>query len=272
MEAFVLSVDENIDDPSSYFFDLSQAGDIHSFKQHIKNIITDLGFSDYSFIQLARPDIYQPDLSTLPKEMMSQYCNEALYTHDMTLRKALNASECFYRSTLDDYIDHAPFNSAMTEAMNTIQKLNQQYGFYDYYHVPVKQYEVPVLLLVTMRGITPVEFRDKTRGKETSLQILCKAIHSVLHKRFPSNCYSTRNFISINPKPLRVLSTLANNDLTIEHVARKLNISVVTANQHLKTVRASLGVKTNYAAVKRTILAGLIRFNDPIKLGIEESS
>ena len=44
MEAFV-SVDENIDGPSSYFFDLSQASDINNFKQRIKNIITDLGLA-----------------------------------------------------------------------------------------------------------------------------------------------------------------------------------------------------------------------------------
>ena len=172
----------------------------------------------------------------------------------MTLRKAPSAEECFYRSTLDDYINHAPFNSGMTENMNTIQKLNQSYDFYDYYHMPIKQFDVPVMLSVTCCGITPVEFRHMTKGKETSLQILCKAIYAVLQKRFPNNYYLNRSFISINPKPLRVLSTLVNNDLTIEQVAKKLSISAATANQHIKTVRASLGTKTNYTAVKRSVL------------------
>ena len=264
MEVHALNDDLGAKNLCGYHADLFAARDINDFNHRIHDIVTRLGFSDYSFIQLLRSDIYQSALCSLPKEMMSQYFSDSLFTHDMSLNKAQDASECFYRSTLEDYIAQAPFNSGLTNRMNKIRELNQSYGFYDYYHIPTKNKDFPALLSVTRNGIASIEFKYTTREAESSLQILCEAIHTILIKRFLSHCYSAKSLVSVKPKPLRVLSTLANNDMTIEQVARKLNISVMNANQQLKAVRVSLGVKTNYAAIRLTVTSGLINFVDPM--------
>ena len=248
---------------SSYYAELIKARDLGDLNRRIRAIITRLEFSDYSFYQLSRSDIYQPALCTLPQKMMKTYFDESLFTYDMTLQKAIESTEPFFRSTLDEYIAKAPFSNEMIECMNCIFALNRHHGYYDYYHIPVNTGNNPVMLSVAQRGVSPVEFRDRAHGRESALALLCEAIHGVLTKYFATMCYPVRKTTAINPKPLRVLQTLANSDSTIEQVAKKLCISVVTANQHLKTVRASLGVKTNYAAIKRSVSEGLIRLDTP---------
>ena len=243
-----------------YYAELDKARDINDLHRRVSNIIKRLGFSDYSYIQLARADIYQPSLCTLSSSMMNHYYDNSLFMHDMNLQRAVNSREPFFRSEIHEYLANAPFSSDMTRCMEEIYELNKSYGYYDYYHVCLHSAAStdPVMLSVTQRGTSPIELKRYVKGSESALLLVCEAIDFVITKHFPSQrCTSTRSAM-INPKPLRVLQTLANNDLTIEQVADKLCISVVTANQHLKTVRKVLGTKTNYAAIKRAVLEKLI--------------
>lgn len=246
-----------------YYAELARSRDLNNLHRRISNVVKRLGFTDYSFIQLARADIPQTSLSTLPANLTRNYFDNNLFVHDMTLQKAIDSTETFFRSTVQDYISDAPFVSEMTKCMEQIYHLNKSYGYYDYFHIPAKSHASgsPIMLMVTLRGTSPIELKSKVQGCESALVLLCEAIDFVLTKYFPRHCYTSIKCTTINPKPLRVLETLANSDLTIEQVADKLNISVVTANQHLKTVRNSLGTRTNYAAIKRAVLEKFIRLD-----------
>jgi DNA-binding CsgD family transcriptional regulator len=243
-----------------YFAELAKSRDIGDLKRRVSDILKRLGFSDYAYVQLVQADTPQPALCTLSNHYIRTYFDCSLYINDMVLQKAINTDGDFFRSEIQDYISQAPFCSDMTRCMNNIYQLNKTYGYYDFYHIVVRPSKeaAPVMLTITQRGISPFELKNNIKGSESALSLLCEAIEFVLTKHFPTLCYSSKRLTSINPKPLRVLETLANNDLTIEQVADKLCISVVTANQHLKTVRNSLGTKTNYAAIKAAVIEKLI--------------
>lgn len=60
-------------------------------------------------------------------------------------------------------------------------------------------------------------------------------------------------------KPIRLLTTMAHGDMTIEQAADRLHISVSTANQHLAKVRQAMGARTTLHALVVAIRRGLIR-------------
>lgn len=65
----------------------------------------------------------------------------------------------------------------------------------------------------------------------------------------------------VAPKPLRVLATFANNDLSIADVAGVLRISPVTAHQHIAAARKALKRQTNVGAIKEAVRQGLIDYD-----------
>ncbi|MBL4827690.1 MAG: hypothetical protein JKY66_08270 [Spongiibacteraceae bacterium] len=148
--------------------------------------------------------------------------------------------------------------------MQEIQTLNKQFGYYDFYSIPIKPCEGTdrAMLTIAHQSMGPIELKRSVTECSPDLSLLCEAIDFVTTHKFSEFFCQDKHKKStqINPKPLRVLNTLANNDLTINQVADKLCISVVTANQHLKTVRRSLGTHTNYAAIKQAVLNNLIQF------------
>lgn len=244
---------------------------IADLKQRVEQSAVQLGFSTFIYFSLECVDKKPPVLCNVPLPLVTAYYSQRLYLNDMNLQRVRENVLPFYHATIHDYVSRAPFKSDMTRCMHTIFELNKQYGFYDYFVMPVNSRfgQRRCALVVTQRGLSPVELKSAVVGRETALRALAEAIDNVIARRFAELCHNPAvdgmADVSINPKPLRVLEALANNDVTINDVAEKLSISVVTANQHLKTVRKALGVKTNYAAIKKAIMANLIEFKSPKK-------
>ena len=253
-----------------YYADLAQIETEQELATRIGNIVSRLGFSDYTFINLECADTVQHELNTLPELLVQEYYDRDLYAQDMVLQRAMNTRAPFFSSTIHDYVAFAPFNSDMTKTMKTIYELNKSFGYYDFFHIPIKTEYAYLLFSVSIRGASPIDFKEKSKAAKRSLILLSEALENIINNQFPMLLPTKAKDTTINPKPLRVLNTLANNDLTIEQVANKLCISVVTANQHLKTVRQCLGVKTNYAAIKRALAEGLIQLDRTPGLGAND--
>lgn len=249
-----------------YYAKLASASDLNDLKRRISNIVQRLGFSDFNYQPLLAAQSERPILSTLPATLLDHYFSKRLYFLDMNLQCARQNSDPFYHSSVHDYVAKAPFKTDTTQCMKTISETNKNYGYYDFYSIPTNSHNnnQRVLLTVTLRGASPMDLKRIVAECSADLQLLCEAIDFVTNQRFAADFLGddTRKKHVINPKPLRVLNALANNDLTINQVAEKLCISVVTANQHLKTVRKSLGTQTNYAAIKLALRYGLIHHSD----------
>ena len=64
--------------------------------------------------------------------------------------------------------------------------------------------------------------------------------------------------INLHSKPLKLLKTLAENDLTLDQTADKLCISLHTADKHSSVIRKALGAKTLVGAVFMALRRGII--------------
>jgi DNA-binding CsgD family transcriptional regulator len=271
MEALANTPDDQINTPFQfgYYAELANATHLNALKDRISQIVKRLGVSDFSITKLSCCQTPQPELSTLAPEMMARYYAQALYVSDMNLQRAKENTEPFFHSSMHTYVARAPFSCDMTRCMQAINNLAKAYGYFDFYSIPLKAHQgkEQLIFTVSQRGMSPIELKRSIDECATDLQLLGEAIEFVTSQIFSGVYYNNTSVQKtvINPKPLRVLETLANNDLTINQIADKLCISVVTANQHLKTVRKSLGTHTNYAAIKQAILKGLIQFKEEKK-------
>jgi DNA-binding CsgD family transcriptional regulator len=249
-----------------YYADLSSAKNAGEFKNKIHTIVQSFGFSDFSFVRMHCGDIDSKLLVTGPDEMLSAYFDQNFMKYDMILPYTEQGLEPIFLSKIREYVSNSPFETETTRVMKSIYELNKSYGFYDYYNIPIKALngEGNVLFSVTIGGYSPTEIKRAVDESKVALLLLCEAIDFVVTHKFSDDLIGERvatpEGIAINPRPLRVLQALANNDFNIMQVAEHLNISAVTANKHLETARKALGVRTNYAAIKKGILNGLINY------------
>jgi len=250
-----------------YYVDLSSAKNVDEFRRKIHAIVQSFGFSDFSFVRMHCGDIDSKLLVTGPSEMLSAYFDQNFMKYDMILPYTEQSLEPIYLSDIREYANNSPFETEITRGMKSIYELNKSYGFYDYYNIPIKALngEGNVLFSVTIRGYSPTEIKRAVDESKIALLLLCEAIDFVVTHKFSDDLIGDRmatpEGITINPRPLRVLQALANNDFNIMQVADHLNISAVTANKHLETARKALAVRTNYAAIKKAILNGLISYD-----------
>ncbi|MFT7500506.1 MAG: hypothetical protein ACI85Z_001151 [Rheinheimera aquimaris] len=250
-----------------YYSHLSSAKTLPEFEDKIDESIKDLGFQQFSYFRSDGGAGESEKLVTVSKDLVADYFSECFFEHDLILPYVHSNTSPIYHSTLHDYAKNAPFDIGMTQMMKAICGLNKSHGYHDFYNTlaQAKSGTGNVVLSVTIQGCSPVELKRIVRGSESTLQLLCEAIDFVASRKFPNTLFGSaksdeESRVMINPKPLGVLDTLANNDLNISQVADHLNISVVTANKHLEIARKAFGARTNYAAIKKAILSGLISY------------
>lgn len=249
-----------------YYAELSACKDERDFIRRVDTIISRLGFSHYSLVWLDNSDDLDSSLLiTVPRDLRETYYANGLYENDMIVPYARSVECSICHSKVHDYFSRAPIDTDVTKTMRDIALLNKDFGFYDYYNVTKKSNRNVgnVMLSVAIKGHSPFEFKLVSEDRCSSLKLLCEAIDYVAVKKFPDTFLinvAKKRVVSINPKPLRVLETLANNDMNVSQVAEKLCISVVTANKHLETARKAFGARTTYAAIRRAVTNGLIDY------------
>ena len=258
-----LPSDASLEAEYGYYAELSSANDVGEFNEKIDDAIRRLGFSEYAFVRL--DDAEKSDnLITVTRELLDVYYKQGLYEHDLGIQYANNNERPVFRSTLNEYVFQANFDFDYKRCMREIDELNQSFGYYDFFSIPTKAINGhgKVQLSVTRRGMTPFYFEDLVKKCSADLHLLCRAIDVVATRKFPGELLGKKQYggIAINPQPLRVLDTLANNDMNIAQVADKLGIKEITANKHLQAARRAFGVQTNYAAIRLAVQKKLIEF------------
>ncbi|MBL4828105.1 MAG: autoinducer binding domain-containing protein [Spongiibacteraceae bacterium] len=250
---------------SVYCEDLSQARDLASFKRRIINIVNKLGFTDFIYRRIESGERYHAALMTLPDELIRVYNEENFYESDLMIAYAKQNTQPIFTSQVYKYICDAPFETSLTEINRGIEKLNSRFSFFEYYSIPMKAYNGNgnVQLAITQKGMGTVEFQSKIIPYQASFRHLCKAIDYVSTTRFATFVMEAEESrqVTITPKPLYILSKLANTDITIAELANELCISPITAHQHIAGARKALGVKTNIGAIKKAIKLNLISFH-----------
>ena len=241
--------------------ELRKTHNVKEFKQRILSLIRSLGFDDYAFINLDCTGIKQISLNTFPAKMIKKYFEQFMHTDDMVLERAISDSTPFFSSTIYNSVAQLPFNNRMTETMERIDRLYQAFGYYDIYCIPCRTKSGKFLLSVAKRHCVPTEFQNIALEARRSLMLLSTDVAHATTEKYPQ-LLPHKKKVSINKKPLKILSALANDDMSISELAERLCISYVTAHHHLADARKSFEVNTNHGAIKKAIMAQLITYYD----------
>jgi DNA-binding CsgD family transcriptional regulator len=243
-----------------YFLDLlSSADDITRFKENILGIVKEMGFTDYLFMRSDRHWLREIDyglLYSVPEELMRIYHDEKMYIQDILVLSSQNSLQPLFMSTIYTYFNDAPYETDLIEKNRRIQQLNKRFSFFDHYAIPMTAFNGHgnVQLVVTHKNISPDIFRPRVNNCSSQIHYLCKAIDFVSTQQFYDSFINYEdNPSKISPRQLAVISMLANSDLTITEVAYRMNISPITAHQHISSARRKLGVATNIAAIKKLV-------------------
>lgn len=259
------------------------------FKQKIRQIVNDMGFSDYTFIPLNRDWENEDDqrlLSTYPEQYWEIYQQENLYLHDMLVSYAKINTHPIFASQVYDYYCNAPFDTESSYKNLMIRQLECSFGVFDRYAIPIinSDGKSKFLFILSQHNIGIPAFKEKIDSMGTILRLLGQAVYTVSTDKFPTLIERpppqviTKQLprgaqyqvvteqplfpvVTITARQLRVLDTLANNDLPMYLVADMLCISPVTAHQHIAFARKALNKKTNSGAIKEAIRLGLISYN-----------
>lgn len=228
--------------------------------------ITDLGFSDYAILRsvsavgCGMTDI----LTTLPDEYTREYRATWQASPDPFVDYATQNTAPALYSDIKESLNALPFRVSDLNKVEAVVGLYKRYDIDDVLVVPMAVTDGgnATLMLVMKRDASTAALRMLSDMQIPQLQVMASIIAASLSERFHGVPFRRKATMKpvINTKPLKVLTALANSDHTILQVANGLHISIVTANKHLESVRKNLGVKTNYAAIKKALREGYIEY------------
>lgn len=242
--------------------DLNDATDLRDFEARALAVLKRIGFTDYVFIHTGSGRSREAQLVMLDQAFITAYCAAGLFEHDLVRDYAKNNTDPIFASMIEAYVAAAPLELDVMRQNREMFRLQKHHGYYDFYVIPFrgKAPDGNVMFLVGARDEAPKEFRERVEQKRVILHVLAETIDHIGHMKFDNflERLDTSIDISIRAKPLRLLQTLVRDDLTLNQAAKKLGVSVHTANQHIAAAKKSLNANTMNGAIYKAIRAGLI--------------
>ncbi len=233
------------------------------FERRVTVLVNKLGFSDFIFTLMDTVTSVDGKLYTIPKELIEIYCEKEFYKHDLMLQYLTVCPKPNFRSAIDNFIANSPFPAEIFIQNHDFSMLLKSYGYMDYYVSPVSSESGGQgLLFIMSRDMDVNTFRHKVEVCKGRLELLCCAIDHICSTRFAANILKgkTKEY-RLTPRPLELLTYMSMEDCTLYKAAKKMNISVKTANVHIAAVKREFGVSTSTAAVTHAIKYGLINFD-----------
>jgi DNA-binding CsgD family transcriptional regulator len=252
---------ENIIHLSNYIALLEKAKDPSDFHRKIVTAINDLGFTDYAFTQLNTAEDLDYSLLTVSKQQMDIYKAEAFFEHDMIVQYSTSNVHPMYQSSIENYVNSAPFVTKPIEHNRELFKMLKSFGFFEYYIIPieVRPNNSIVSFSVSINNAESVDVKRAVGVNKIALKSLGESIFVVANRKFPGQfIYRENSEVILSASNVAVLQAFANGCKTAQQVADTLNLSVNTVNYHLDKSADDLGVKTKYQAFVRAAELGLI--------------
>jgi hypothetical protein len=244
---------------------LNKARSLEEFSSIILDLVRSLGGTDFSLTRMAskNPAIAMV-LGTTPRAMTDHYKHKNVWMHDLMIQYAADPANTkpMYQSTIDDFIEKATFLSETIRSNRETRQFIQGYGYMDYYDIPISAANGNgnVLMAVTAKKLDLADFQCFVESKKYLLQIIGRAVDYVGTRKFPESFLDAEESrtIKITPKPLRLLTAIAQQNLTLAEIAKKLHITQSAANQQMAAAKAAFGAKTIGHAIYCALKAGLI--------------
>jgi hypothetical protein len=247
-----ISYKKSLEELGWYKF-FAESRDVPAFARRVRNSVERLGFSDFSYHRVECKSSTDVCMYTTPKRLAEYYDGEGAWQYDPILLHCATKDQPIFRSTVNHYIEHAPFSN---EAFTRILKLRDytaSLGFFDYYHRSLRTTNGNgnAVLSVTARNMPISEFHSRIAKHAEGLYLLTRVIDYVGSLKFPQNFMdiSESRDVVISPRPLVLLHVLAKSDLTVSQAADQLCISISSVNKHVAALKQAFGAKTLWGAL-----------------------
>lgn len=242
--------------------ELLKAKDVTDFLARIHRMIRGLGFSDFSFTRMNTRSDPDAHLVSTPRVMSDYYRDESVWRNDFMLQHAARSLEPVFQADIDEFLLDSPVVTDSILSNLGGRRIRFDLGYEEYFGMPIPAANGNgnILMAVTSTDMSPQDFRARIVRAQSSLRMVADAIDYVGIKRFSSYFLGQNedNSVLVHPKPLRLLLTIASENLSLKDAARKLCISESTANQHIAAAKKALGATTTASAVYKAIQCGLI--------------
>ena len=237
---------------------LTSASSPQEFTDRITRILKQLGFTTFSFTTLT--PVPHMLFNSLPKPLAHVYQTERLIRDDYAICYNQSLSAPILRSGIEDYMANAPVETRDMARNRMLSDLYKSHGIFDCYLIPIIDGNRRYLLSIMARTDDIGGFYDMIAACAPELALLGKLISQLGNLKFKNIFKNPEHsgHIRLTPRPRRLLTTLAKNDLTLVQVADRLGISIHTADKHIAVVKKAFGARTISGAVYMALKTGLI--------------
>ena len=250
------------------FSELNPVPTMCEFRKRITNIITSLGFSEYSFLHLHSKDVLETNIlstvifTNLCKEFLEVYQREKLFEHDFSLQYGMRGEIPLFRSVIDRQAYGSPFQTREFCYNKRLCQLMDTFGYHDFYLIPLTENfcENRYLLSVTSKDESPSSLQKRVEKYHRELHLLAQTVKNLGSYKFPEYFQNQKvsNDVILSPKIRQLLSTLATEDLGLLGAADKLCKSLYTINHQIAKAKQDLGVRTLSRAIYKATILGLL--------------
>jgi Autoinducer binding domain len=244
---------------------LGQSDDFSVFIELIGEILSRFGIKSwaYSVIDLPGYQMAIRQLGNLHPEVIDVYAEQGYYRFDLALQHIKNAREPIFQSSVITEIKKINLVTDLTNDYKKIADMNRGFGYEDTLNIPVASSIDGSLisLSLTSHGMYAKNFHASLKSKIPDLHTVALAINDIgmtHHRRqFRGPVIDCKS--KITSRPIELISLMGKHDLNVNGLVEKTGLKKNTINNHLKSIRGSLGVSTNIGAYEKARQLGYIQ-------------
>ena len=226
----------------------------------VATILANMGFNDYTFMRLDPLDSPDGDQGLIPRVILSNHSGEEIDASSMILYATADNTRTRHLSMLYHFIASLSANGMGHRGGRFVLIVSAgDCGCYiTHSGLPKSSRFLSVTPLAD--GCDEDDFHQHVSANQQALDLLVNTIEGVGIRKFP-DCFEANDnptTAKINPRPLRLLNTLAKKDVTLRQAADLLHLSTDTINKHVAAAKTALGTSTIAGTVWKAVKEGLI--------------
>ena len=227
---------------------LNEAGSLVEFNKRVDRILKACGLRDWSHMLYEETGWIHESAGTIPKGNRDTYLAEGLHHFDLMLQHAKRCDTPVLQSTINNYVNAAPFEHEIFERNKVIARLMAEYGYPEYFNVPLSSAckGARAIFSVGVRGCNAEKVRKAILRHDDFFVVLARAVDYVGCMRFDTHFPNTQDPV-ITDGPLRLLQAVLNTGCEIQEAAPIIGVKPKTAYNYSRAACTALGVN-NFAA------------------------
>lgn len=239
---------------------LSKSTTIKDFESRVSGLLRTLGIDRWSHIN-ANSIVDGLDVcGAWPAGLINHYAKEECYRDDLLIRHAMVSNLPIFTHEVCAHLRGAPVGLNIFARFLEFDKAMQKYGVKTALAIPIVRRRHKAIFTVSATQLDIEAFQSSAATNLSVLQAVANAVDEVGHKLFNTSFHGKKlkAALGIDPKHLKLLSTMATKDLTLNEAAEVLDISISTANQQIAAVKNALGMDTTQGAIMAVLRKGYI--------------